>query len=63
MKFKKLSSLLLATTIASTAVLTGCSSSSDEKTNVSTSEKGDTTNLVWYMIGTPQKDQDKVRER
>ena len=63
MKFKKLTSLLLATTIASTAVLTGCSSSSDEKTNAPTSEKGDTTNLVWYMIGTPQKDQDKVMEK
>ena len=60
MKFKKLSSLILATTIASTAVLTGCTSSKDDKSDASTSSNGDTTNLVWYMIGTPQKDQDKV---
>ncbi len=60
MKFKKLSSLILATTIASTAVLTGCTSSKDDKSDASTSANGDTTNLVWYMIGTPQKDQDKV---
>lgn len=63
MKFNKLSSLLLATTIASTAVLTGCTSSKDDKSDASTSGNGDTTNLVWYMIGTPQKDQDKVMEK
>lgn len=63
MKFKKLSSLILATTIASTAVLTGCTSSKDDKSDASTSSNGDTTNLVWYMIGTPQKDQDKVMEK
>lgn len=63
MKFKKLSSLILATTIASTAVLTGCTSSKDDKSDESTSSNGDTTNLVWYMIGTPQKDQDKVMEK
>lgn len=63
MKFKKLSSLLLATTIASTAVLTGCTSSKDDKSDASTSGNGDTTNLVWYMIGTPQKDQDKVMKK
>ena len=64
MKFKKLSSLLLATTIASTAVLTGCTSSKDnDKADGSASGNGDTTNLIWYMIGTPQKDQDKVMKK
>lgn len=63
MKFKKLSSLFLATTIASTAVLTGCTSSKDDKADANASAKGDTTNLIWYMIGTPQKDQDKVMKK
>ncbi|MGL5346461.1 MAG: ABC transporter substrate-binding protein [Peptostreptococcaceae bacterium] len=59
MKFKKLSSLFLAMTIASSAVLTGCSSSKQQDSTVKDS---DTTQLVWYMIGTPQPDQAKVME-
>lgn len=59
MKFKKLSSLFVAMTIASSAILTGCSGSNEEKSDV----KGtDDTTLVWYMIGTPQPDQAKVME-
>ncbi|RDY29708.1 extracellular solute-binding protein [Romboutsia weinsteinii] len=59
MKFKKISSLFLAVTVMS-SVLTGCSSAnggSDSK------QSGDSTELVWYMIGTPQPDQAKVMEK
>lgn len=60
MKFKKLSSLFLVMTIASTTILTGCSSSKDKDSAVK--NDGDSTQLVWYMIGTPQPDQAKVME-
>ncbi|MGL5506845.1 MAG: ABC transporter substrate-binding protein [Paraclostridium sp.] len=59
MKFKKLSSLVLAATLGAT-VLTGCSSSNDD--TKAKGENGGTTELVWYMIGTPQPDQAKVLE-
>ncbi|MGL4911694.1 MAG: ABC transporter substrate-binding protein [Romboutsia sp.] len=60
MKFKKLSSLFLAMTIASSAVLTGCSSSSEK--GESGVKGSNSTELIWYMIGTPQQDQAKVME-
>ena len=59
MKFKKVSSLFLAATLGAT-VLTGCSSSNDDK-GASKDSNGN-TELVWYMIGTPQPDQAKVME-
>lgn len=55
MKFKKLSSLFLVMAIASSTVLAGCSASKDDE-----KASGDNTELVWYMIGTPQPDQEKV---
>lgn len=60
MKLKKLASLFVVMTIASSTILTGCSSSKDQDQKVSSN--GDTTELVWYMIGTPQPDQAKVME-
>lgn len=59
MKFKKVSSLFLAATLGAT-ILTGCSSSNDDK-GASKDSNGN-TELVWYMIGTPQPDQAKVME-
>lgn len=60
MKFKKISSLFLAVTVLSSAILTGCSSANGEDKG---KESGDSTKLVWYMIGTPQPDQNKVMEK
>ncbi|MBO3443182.1 ABC transporter substrate-binding protein [Clostridium sp. CCUG 7971] len=60
MKFKKISSLFLAVTIASSAILTGCSST--KKSDEAKKGNGDNVELVWYMIGTPQPDQAKVME-
>jgi len=62
MKFKKLSSLFLAMTIASSAILTGCSSTGKDSASASGDDNKGTTELVWYMIGTPQPDQEKVME-
>ncbi|MGL5315356.1 MAG: ABC transporter substrate-binding protein [Peptostreptococcaceae bacterium] len=59
MKFKKLSSLFLVMTIASSAILTGCSSKNQD---TAVSGSGGDTELIWYMIGTPQPDQAKVME-
>ena len=60
MKFKKLSSLFLVMTIASSAILTGCSSTDQDSASGSSNDNKATTELVWYMIGTPQPDQEKV---
>ena len=62
MKFKKLSSLFLVMTIASSAILTGCSSTNKDSASGSANDSKGTTELIWYMIGTPQPDQDKVIE-
>ena len=62
MKFKKLSSLFLVMTIASSAILTGCSSTNKDSASGSANDSKGTTELIWYMIGTPQPDQDKVME-
>ena len=62
MKFKKLSSLFLVMTIASSAILTGCSSTDKDSANAAGGNSEGTTELVWYMIGTPQPDQEKVME-
>lgn len=62
MKFKKLSSLFLVMTIASSAILTGCSSTGKDSASASGDDNKGTTELVWYMIGTPQPDQEKVME-
>ena len=62
MKFKKLSSLFLVMTIASSAILTGCSSTDQDSASGSSNDNKATTELVWYMIGTPQPDQEKVME-
>ncbi|MGL5693006.1 MAG: ABC transporter substrate-binding protein [Peptostreptococcaceae bacterium] len=58
MKLKKLSSLFLATTLFATS-LVGCSSSGDKDK----ASGNDSTELVWYMIGTPQPEQAKVMEK
>lgn len=60
MKFKKISSLFLAVTVMSSAILTGCSSTKGE--DKAQGGSSDSTELVWYMIGTPQPDQAKVME-
>lgn len=57
LKFKKLMTLTLVTVLASAFSLTGCSDK-EEATNTNT---GQTTNLIWYTIGTPQKDTEKVQ--
>ena len=62
MKFKKLSSLFLVMTIASSTILTGCSSKGQDSAVDSANDSKGTTELIWYMIGTPQPDQDKVME-
>lgn len=62
MKFKKLSSLFLVMTIASSAILTGCSSTGKDSASASGDDNKGTTELIWYMIGTPQPDQEKVME-
>ena len=62
MKFKILSSLFLVMTIASSAILTGCSSTGKDSASASGDDNKGTTELVWYMIGTPQPDQEKVME-
>ena len=62
MKFKKLSSLFLVMTIASSAIFTGCSSTDQDSASGSVNDSNGTTELIWYMIGTPQPDQDKVME-
>ncbi len=60
MKFKKLSSLFLAVTLLSSSVLAGCSSTDGQ---IKSESADGSTKLVWYMIGTPQPDQDKVMEK
>ena len=60
MKFKKLSSLFLAMTISSSALLAGCTSSKPEENKEQATNDGGSTELIWYMIGTPQPDQEKV---
>lgn len=61
MKFKKLSSLFLVMTMVG-SVLTGCSSTDKDSADASGGNSEGTTELVWYMIGTPQPDQEKVME-
>lgn len=61
MKFKKLSSLFLVMTMVG-SVLTGCSSTDKGSADASGGNSEGTTELVWYMIGTPQPDQEKVME-
>ena len=61
MKFKKLSSLFLVMTMVG-SVITGCSSTGKESASASGDDNKGTTELVWYMIGTPQPDQEKVME-
>ncbi|MGL4911689.1 MAG: ABC transporter substrate-binding protein [Romboutsia sp.] len=62
MKFRKISSLFLAMTIASTTVLTGCSSSKDEG-STSKSDSDGNVELVWYMIGAQDPDVSMVMEK
>ena len=61
MKFKKLSSLFLVMTMVG-SVLTGCSSTDKDSADASGGNSEGTTELVWYMIGTSQPDQEKVME-
>ncbi|MGL4912497.1 MAG: ABC transporter substrate-binding protein, partial [Romboutsia sp.] len=62
MKFRKLSSLFLAMTIASTAVLTGCSSSKEKDGANTSNDNGDAVELIWYMIGGQDPDIPMVME-
>ena len=59
LKFKKIMALAMGAIISSSLILTGCSksnSTSKEETNSKPVE------LVWYTIGGPQKDTEKVQE-
>lgn len=60
LKFKKLLALTLGAVIASSMVLTGCTK--DKATSGQKDSNSKPVELVWYTIGTPQKDMEKVNE-
>ncbi len=59
LKFKKLMALTMGVVMASSLALTGCGKGKDAAKEGKSSEP---VNLVWYTIGTPQKDTEKVQE-
>lgn len=59
-KMKKRFSLVLATLLSLTLVLSACGGSKESADGGSGKEGDKPVELIWYTIGTPQKDVDKV---
>lgn len=62
-KMKKSFALLLAALTSLTLVLSACGSSSDGSASGGESASEKPVELIWYTIGTPQKDVDAVMEK
>jgi len=60
--FKKSLSIMLATLLGVSVMMTGCGTNKEVKENVENEKKEAPINLVWYTIGTPQKDAELVEE-
>ncbi|MBL4936233.1 ABC transporter substrate-binding protein [Clostridium sp. YIM B02515] len=60
LKFKKLMALTMGTLMGASIVLTGCSTS--KSANGESGKNSQPVELVWYTIGAPQKDTEKVNE-
>lgn len=59
-KLKKIMALAIGMVMTSSLILTGCGSSNNGSKTDANSEP---VNLVWYTIGTPQNDTEKVQEK